>query len=130
MPEPEGAILLGFAWLAVKHCLADFILQTPYQYQNKGIYGHPGGLLHAGIHVLLTAPLFLILPAAGPGAALAILIGEYAVHYHVDWLKEQVVKRYALVADTTGFWYALGIDQLAHQFTYIAIVWLLIGNGI
>lgn len=126
MPDPEGAILLGFTWLAVKHCLADFIFQTPYQYQNKGIYGHPGGLIHAGVHVLLTAPLFLILPAPSAFAAVAIMAGEYAIHYHIDWLKEQAVRRYALVADTPGFWYALGVDQLAHYLTYIAIVWLLV----
>lgn len=130
MPELEGAILLGFTWLAVKHCLADFIFQTPYQYKNKGIYGHPGGLIHAGIHAALTAPLFLILPAAGIGTALAILAGEYVVHYHIDWVKEQVVKHYALVADTPGFWYALGTDQLAHYITYIVIIWILAGHAI
>lgn len=126
MPELANAVLLGFTWLAVKHCLADFILQTPYQYTNKGIYGHPGGLIHAGIHAILTAPLFLILPASTLLAGLAILAGEYIVHYHVDWLKEQAVKRMGWVADTPGFWYALGVDQLAHYLTYIVIIWLLL----
>ena len=39
--------LAAVAVLMVKHALADFYLQTPYQYLNKGTYGHPGGLLHA-----------------------------------------------------------------------------------
>lgn len=126
MPELASMMLWGFTWLAAKHCLADFILQTPYQYRNKGIYGHPGGILHAAIHIICTAPVFFILPPASAFDALAILTGEFAIHYHVDWLKEQVVKRHGLVADTPGFWYALGTDQLAHYLTYIAIVWMLI----
>lgn len=36
-------------WLFTKHFIVDFPLQAfPYQYQNKGTYGHPGGLLHSG----------------------------------------------------------------------------------
>ena len=34
--------------LALKHFIADALLQRPYQYLNKGIYGHPGGIVHAG----------------------------------------------------------------------------------
>ncbi len=26
----------------IKHFVADFLLQRPYQLFNKGIYGHPG----------------------------------------------------------------------------------------
>ena len=44
-------MLLGLAYLMAKHALADFFLQTKYQWANKGRYGHPGGLLHAAIHV-------------------------------------------------------------------------------
>ncbi len=126
MPEPASAVILGFAVLVVKHTVADFFLQTPYQFLNKGIYGHPGGLLHAGIHAALTAPVFLVLPAGSLALAALILGGEVAVHYHVDWLKEQVKKRYDLQPDGAGFWQALGLDQLAHMLTYVAIVALLV----
>ncbi len=54
MPEIAILCLAAIAILMVKHAVADFFLQTPYQYCNKGTYGHPGGFLHAGIHVALT----------------------------------------------------------------------------
>ena len=50
----------------------------------------------------------------------------FVVHYHVDWCKEMVLKRYGWAPDTAAFWHAMGIDQLAHGLTYVAIVWALI----
>jgi len=120
------ALVAVFILLA-KHLIFDFLLQTAYQYQNKGIYGHPGGILHAGLHVLGTAFLFLYI---GPSATLAtqILVGEFIVHYHIDWMKEQIVRRMNLRSDRPEFWWVLGIDQFLHGATYVAIVWILI-NG-
>jgi hypothetical protein len=46
-----------------KHAVADFYLQTAYQYSNKGKYGHPGGIIHAGIHAALTPLVCLALVA-------------------------------------------------------------------
>ncbi len=57
-------VLAAVAVLMFKHMVADFYLQTPYQYLNKGTYGHPGGFLHAGIHVALTPLVYLVLRRA------------------------------------------------------------------
>ena len=57
-----------------------------YQWRNKGFYGHPGGLLHAGIHLVLTLPVFLLLIPPSLAFAAAVVAGEYIVHYHIDWL--------------------------------------------
>lgn len=127
MPDPASAIILAFTYLAVKHMLGDFFLQTPYQFENKGTYGHPGGLLHAGIHASLTAPVFWILAASSGVMAIAILAGEFVTHYHIDWLKEQIVKKYAFKVGHSWFWRILGIDQLLHGLTYVAIITLLTG---
>jgi hypothetical protein len=51
-----------------------------------------------------------------------LVLGEFAVHYHVDWLKEQVTQRNGWTSQDRGFWYALGTDQLVHGLTYVAIV--------
>ena len=109
-----------------KHAVADFYLQTPYQYLNKGTYGHPGGLIHAGIHVALTPLVYLVLVPGSLLIAGAIALGEFLLHYHIDWLKEQVVKRNGLTAGDRGFWHLLGTDQLIHGLTYLAIVAALI----
>ncbi len=125
MPDIVYAIILGFTFLSVKHTIADFFLQTPYQYLNKGTYGHPGGLLHSGIHVALSVPVFLLLAPSSALFGAAILAGEFVVHYHTDWLKEQANKRNGWQPDGPAFWRAFGVDQLAHMLTYIAIVYLL-----
>jgi Protein of unknown function (DUF3307) len=125
MPKLAIVILAAMTVLMLKHAVADFYFQTPYQYLNKGTYGHPGGLVHAGIHVALTPVVYLVL---FPGAVVAITIafGEFLVHYHVDWLKEQITRRNALTIRDPGFWHALGADQLVHGLTYVAIVGLLV----
>lgn len=126
MTDPASSILLAFIVLAVKHTIADFFLQTPYQFRNKGIYGHPGGLLHSAIHVALTLPVFLLLPPATIMLALAIIAGEFAVHYHLDFYKERAIRRYGLTHRDPWFWRLFGIDQLAHLITYVVIIALLI----
>src|SRR5437879_938219 len=106
-------VLAALAYLQIKHYVCDFILQRPYQYLNKGIYGHPGGLIHAGLHAVATCLLFvLITPPFKLGAA--IIVAEFVVHYHIDWLKEQVMKRTGWQTADNGYWWALGGDQLLH----------------
>lgn len=117
-------IIAAFAFLQVKHFLCDYPLQTSYQLQNKGRYGHPGGILHSGIHVVGTLPVFLLLPVSLTLAA-AVLVGEFLVHYHLDWGKAQVMKATGWRSEDSGFWWAIGFDQFAHHLTYIAIVWVL-----
>jgi Protein of unknown function (DUF3307) len=114
-------MFFGLAYLAVKHALADFFLQTKYQYTNKGVYGHPGGLLHVLIHVALSAPLLWILAPTAPYGAL-ILGAEFVVHYHCDWVKEKIVKRNGWSFTNNNYWRAMGIDQLVHGLTYLGMV--------
>jgi hypothetical protein len=109
-----------------KHAVADFYLQTSYQYLNKGTYGHPGGLIHAGIHTALTPLVYLVLVPGSLLMAAAIAVGEFVLHYHIDWLKEQVTHRNGWTAHDRGFWYALGTDQLVHGLTYLGIVAILV----
>ena len=126
MPKLAILVLAAVAVLMLKHAIADFYLQTPYQYLNKGIYGHPGGLMHSAIHVALTPLVYLVLVPGSLLIALAIALGEFAVHYHVDWLKEQITQRNGWTAQNSGFWHALGTDQLIHALTYLAIVGVLV----
>lgn len=126
MQEPAFLLLAAIAVLMVKHTVADFYLQTPYQYLNKGTYGHPGGLLHAGIHVALTPLVYLLLAPASLLIAAAIALGEFVLHYHIDWFKERTTRRQSLTPQDACFWHVLGTDQLLHGLTYVAIVAALI----
>ena len=102
-----------FTAFIVKHFLADFPLQPPYQWMNKGTYGHPGGLLHAAIHGAFTLAIcqYFHLPLWLAGA-------DAVIHYHVDWAKMQFTYK----PDNKYFWWLLGIDQMLHYLTYVWIV--------
>ena len=124
MTEPGVALLAVLLILTVKHFICDYPLQTHWQLVNKGTYGHPGGIVHAGIHALGTTVAFLIItPTLAIG--LAIVVGEFLVHYHIDWTKENVIRRMGWTVQDSQFWLALGLDQLAHHLTYVAIAAIL-----
>jgi hypothetical protein len=121
-----GTVLTAIAYLLIKHLLADFILQTANQRREKGTYGAWGGLTHSLTHIVFTAPVFLILDRLDVLTMATVLMGEFVLHYHIDWSKEQLVRRNNWQPHGTAFWWALGTDQLLHALTYIAIVWLLL----
>ncbi len=123
--EAHVALLMILA-LTIKHFIVDFPLQAfPYQYKNKGTYGHPGGLLHSSLHVggtFLALIGFVPLSAAATAAAL-----DGVIHYHIDWAKMNLNARMGWGPTThEQFWVLLGVDQLLHMLTYIAIVWFLV----
>jgi len=126
MPQTTILVLAAVAVLMLKHTAADFFLQTPFQYCNKGIYGHPGGFLHAGVHVALTPLVYLVIAPASMLLAASIALGEFVVHYHIDWAKEQITRRAGYTPQTPRFWHALGVDQLLHGLTYLVIVGALV----
>ena len=127
MASPEQLnILLAVAFLAVKHTIADYVLQSTYQHKNKGRYGHPGGLIHAGIHVALTPPLFWIFPPTSASLAALLLVGEFVIHYHLDWIKKNLVTARRWSENHKGYWIAFGTDQLAHTLTYLGMIYILI----
>ena len=128
MISQTGVILGAFLYLHLKHFLCDFPLQSGYQLRTKGIYGDFGGILHASIHALATVPVFLLFRPAMV-TALAIVASEFVLHYHIDWLKERILKNRSWDSTTYGFWQILGADQMLHNFTYVGIIAALIFAG-
>ena len=122
MPKLVLLVLAAVAVLMLKHAVADFYLQSSYQYLNKGHYGHPGGILHSAIHVALTPLVYLVLVPGSLVLVVALALGEFITHYHVDWLKEQITHRNGWTVENRGFWYALGTDQFVHGVSYLVIV--------
>jgi hypothetical protein len=119
----SDSVVLLLLLLQVKHFVFDFVLQGPYQLKNKGTYGHPGGILHSGLHALGTAFVLVIL-AVPVWTLIAIAVGEFLVHYHIDWCKEQITRRYG-TGQNAFFWRMIGLDQFLHQLTYVAIAAIL-----
>jgi hypothetical protein len=48
---------------------------------------------------------------------------DFIIHYHVDYCKMRFGNR---DITTKAFWAQLGLDQLAHLFCYLLLVWLCI----
>jgi hypothetical protein len=118
MPE---ALFFALLWLFIKHFVCDFPLQVfSWMYKNKGTYGHAGGLTHAALHGLGT----LLVLAYWLGAhAWLLALSDMVVHYHIDWAKMNINKKFNLRADNSEwFWISLGVDQLLHHLTYFAII--------
>lgn len=105
----------------LKHFLLDFVLQPPWMWMNKGTYGHPGGLVHAGLHGLAS---YCILVFFAPASiAMALVIIEVFVHYHMDWFKMWLNKAMDWKCNEhPEFWYLTGFDQFVHYMTYVVII--------
>ena len=120
MSDKVHLLLIALAVLATKHVAFDFFLQSLEQIRNKRIYGHPDGLIHAAGHAAGTClAFFVITPSIG--VAIGIVIAEFIIHYHIDWLKEVIGFRMKLLPEQRTFWWLFGIDQWLHQLTYIGI---------
>src|SRR5258706_6817236 len=90
--SPGVALLFwSFVLFEVKHFVCDFMLQTAYQYRNKGIYGHPAGFVHAGLHAAGSLPAVLIF-TQNAGLALAGLFGDFFVHFYIHLGQKEIYK--------------------------------------
>ena len=59
---------------------------------------------------------------AGPSMALGLAVLDFAIHYHIDFSKENIVKYFRWTTKDAQFWWALNADQTLHQFTYLILV--------
>lgn len=109
----------------IKHFICDFVLQTAYQYKNKGFYGHFGGIIHAGLHILGSLPALLILTHDAALIA-GLLAAEFVIHYHMDWLKVRTDMRLGLNDQMHAYWILFGVDQFVHQLTYLAMIFVVL----
>ncbi len=115
--------LLMILGLQLKHIICDGPLQTLQMVQDKSHYGKPQGLLHAAIHIVGTVVVLAV-----SGLPLALILGLAALdgvlHYHIDFVKENVVKLKRWKTADGPFWWALTTDQALHHMTYVGLVWL------
>jgi Protein of unknown function (DUF3307) len=110
--------------LQVKHVICDGPLQTVGMVRAKSNYMQPLGIAHAAIHAAGTF-LILLVAAFDPLAALTAATIEFLVHYHIDYIKENVVKAFAWTTADARFWWTLTFDQALHHFTYLVMGFLL-----
>jgi hypothetical protein len=113
-------IILLLALLQVKHYYADFVIQTHKQVVQKGIYRDWVGISHSLDHVwtsMITLFIFdQLVFAINPLVVLLLPVIEGIIHYHIDFIK---VKHGSKDMTSSWYWNHFGLDQLAHQMTYL-----------
>ena len=116
-------ILALLLLLQIKHWYADFKIQTYMQTVKKGVWLDPIGISHTLDHIWATLTCLLIFSLFHPINAVtmvmvAVLEGIY--HYIIDYTKV----KYGCKDNTKPlFWNQFGLDQLAHQTSYLVMVW-------
>jgi hypothetical protein len=134
--------------LTVKHFIADGPLQTSYQYINKGTFGHPGGIVHAGIHAAFTLATLVFwskyfeIPLL-PLMVIVLVLIDFTIHYLCDWSKVRITKLFNwskmeldenghpsyLKITSNNFFIALMADQTIHILTYVAIFYIIMKSS-
>lgn len=119
-------ILLLLLLLQVKHYYADFVIQTYAQTVRKGIYRDLCGISHSIDHIWTTLVVLFVYSffyTVNPGLIIMLAFIEGVVHYHIDWIKVRFGTK-----DLTKplFWNQFGMDQLAHQITYLSMAYIFI----
>jgi hypothetical protein len=118
-------ILALLLLLQIKHWYADFKIQTYMQTVKKGVWLDPVGMSHTLDHIWTTMVCLMVFSlfhpvAAGTMVLVAVLEGFY--HYMIDYTKV----KYGCKDNTKPlFWNQFGLDQLAHQTSYLVMVWYL-----
>jgi hypothetical protein len=119
-------ILLLLLLLQIKHWHADFKIQTYMQTVKKGVWLDPVGISHSADHIWHTLVALVIFNIFVPLSALSMLVVAFVegvVHYIIDFIKV----KYGIKDNTKPlFWNQFGLDQLAHQVTYLIMVWYLL----
>jgi hypothetical protein len=119
-------ILALLLLLQIKHCYADFVLQTYMQTVKKGVWLNPIGISHTTDHMYCSLIALLVFSFFVPVNAIAIILTvfvEGVTHYIVDFSK---VKYGCKDSTKPIFWTQFGLDQLAHQVTYVWMIWVLL----
>lgn len=119
-------ILFLLLLFQIKHWYADFKIQTYMQTVKKGVWLDPVGLSHTGDHIWTTLVCLFLFNFIHPIPAVTIIVVallEGFYHYLVDYSKV----KYGCKDNTKPqFWNQFGLDQLAHQASYLVIAWYLL----
>jgi hypothetical protein len=93
---------------------------------KKGVWLDPIGMSHTCDHIKATAAvlaIFCIFYPVNIWMLLTVVLLEGPYHYIIDYTKV----KYGCKDNTKPlFWNQFGLDQLAHQASYLVIAWYLL----
>jgi hypothetical protein len=113
-------ILVLLVLFQFKHLIADYYLQFPYMYLNKGKeQGWFWPLTHhANVHAAFTL-VIIGFYSQGILVPIGAMIFDFVTHFITDRWKATR----GLSPDTEKFWINLGIDQMVHHIVGIIIIY-------
>lgn len=115
------SLIILYCLFRVKHFACDFLLQTDWMALTKGKPGREGWralFVHSGIHALGTLLIVLMFaPALWWLAAI-----DFVIHSIIDRIKGHFTYKSGWAPKDTVFWWTLGLDQEAHNFTHLAYI--------
>jgi len=126
------SLLLLYALFRLKHFVCDYLLQTSWIAAHKGLPGRDGYralFIHSAAHALGT---LIVTVLFAPGLWWLGLI-DFVVHSVIDKIKGGVTHKMGWTPKDTAFWWAIGADQEAHNFThlaYIIVIFMHISGGL
>lgn len=120
----DYAVIL-FLLFQLKHFVFDWLYQPPYQYLNKGKFGHWGGIVHSLQHAMPTLLILHYFCGIPFGFAAALSGVEFVIHYMMDFMKVNTNKLMGWGPTTSEWWFRfLGFDQMIHQLTYLWLIFV------
>lgn len=119
--------LMGLAFV-IKHFLAEFLYQRPYNWLNKGTYGHMGGISHTLNHALMS--FFILLFEAPLLGLFGLIIAEAVIRYHVEWFKMKIVKKTGFnhIDHAPEWWILTGVQQSVYYAVYVVMICLVVDS--
>jgi len=120
-------ILLLLIAFQIKHLIADYYLQFPYMYENKGkkLFSEWFEPLtfHAGTHGVLTLTIVVVFHFTvhnlSPFMLFLLPMFDLATHFAIDRWKATRGRH----PGESKFWTDLGIDQMLHHIVGIIIIY-------
>ena len=121
-------ILILLIAFQIKHLIADYYLQFPYMYENKGQktgWFYPL-MEHAGMHMAGTMIILIAYSVYKDSQAIFITsmmlsLFDFITHFITDRWKATRGRK----PDEKKFWTDLGIDQMVHHVVGIIIVYVI-----
>jgi hypothetical protein len=125
----SNSMLVLLALFQIKHLLADYVWQTPYML-GKGKKGIEW-ILPLGAHCLVHSVLSAMIIVCFRPEMVWLVVVEFFAHFLIDRVKAT----YKLPAGQWAneekgkylgkYYFAFGMDQMAHHLTYIGMVYVL-----
>jgi len=118
-------LLILYIAFRLKQLLGDYMFQTYWMAMSKGkkLIGDGGKALFA--HSLIHASFSFAIVFCWAPSLWWIGPLDFIVHGSVDRLKAYIVDKKGWTPKDTYFWWALGLDQEAHNYTHLLYIVLI-----